>query len=178
MEFFEQIKHQLYTYNYKIGNFDFFNAYDFIEAKHKEAAYEGKPFYSNLIRVMPVEGIRLDSGNYQARIFMEVVHYCKAKIDEIGRSEMGYNMQESNRSFFRFVEEHEALKRKYMIEAVVTREEAKENLRLIEGQPIRRNPDIPDNPKKAFELFKEYYARVQFLYQKDYFFNKYRVWID
>jgi hypothetical protein len=104
---------------------------------------------------------------------------CKAVEELIAlfqRETMEHNEQQRTNSFFRFAEEHEALKRKFMIEAPITQEEAAQDPRLTEGQLMRRNPEIPNDPQKAFELFRNYYARVQFLFQKDCFYNKYGIW--
>ena len=51
--FYSEIAHQLYIYKYKIGDTNFFNEVDFIEAKHNQTPYKGKVFYINLIHAMP-----------------------------------------------------------------------------------------------------------------------------
>jgi len=53
MNFYEDIAHRLYVWNTKIGDTNFANPIDFIEAKHLEAPYKGKVFYENVIKAMP-----------------------------------------------------------------------------------------------------------------------------
>jgi len=122
-----------------------------------------------LIRRFQRETMRPAQESQQAKTIVEDALFSEGK-------KLEYNERESNSSFFRFAKEYEALKKQYRIEAPITREETEPHPRLIEGQMMSRNPEIPDDPGKALELFKNYYARVQFLYQKDYFYNKYRIW--
>lgn len=82
MDFYEQIAHQLYTYNYKIGNTDFFKPIDFIEAKHKTSEHKGDVFYKNVMNAMPIKGHHFNGG-YKDEIFRTVLNYCNNMISEV-----------------------------------------------------------------------------------------------
>ena len=95
--FFTNIANQLYTYNYKIGEMDFFNDVAFIEAKHSQVEFKGIVFYKNLINAMPVFGERLadetkgELPTYREKIFRDVLAYCKKSIDEIENASLPTN---------------------------------------------------------------------------------------
>jgi len=77
MNFYEDIAHRLYVWNTKIGDTNFANPIDFIEAKHLEAPYKGKVFYENVIKAMPNHfGAKMRND-----FFNEIVQYCKNKIE-------------------------------------------------------------------------------------------------
>lgn len=86
-----------------------------------------------------------------------------------------YNQEQLNISFHAFAEEHELLRKKYRIKVTATKEDAKKLRGTKEGDLYERNPIIPDNPKEAFELFKNFYASIQCALQKHFFLEKYRI---
>lgn len=77
MNFYEDIAHRLYVWNTKIGDTNFANPIDFIEAKHLEAPYKGKVFYENVIKAMPNHF----GAEMRNDFFKDIVQYCKNKID-------------------------------------------------------------------------------------------------
>lgn len=79
MTFYEEIAHRLFVWKTEIGDTKFFDPFEFIEEKHKEARFKGPVFYQNLMRALPNHfGAKLRNG-----FFVEVLQYCKRKIDEL-----------------------------------------------------------------------------------------------
>lgn len=87
-----------------------------------------------------------------------------------------HNTQLINESFHHFAEEHEAIRNKYRVSYKLKKSDLKDWPRGKVGDIIYHNPEIPDNPEEAFELFRNYYASVQFVLQKHLFLEKYKVW--
>lgn len=87
-----------------------------------------------------------------------------------------YNLQQYEKAFNEFAEAHEALRKKYRKSYKLTKKDLKDWPNAKVGDLISQNPDIPDTPKEAFELFANYYAQVQFELQKCLFIEKYKVW--
>jgi hypothetical protein len=87
-----------------------------------------------------------------------------------------YNTQFSNSEFWKYNEEIEALRAKYRVQYTFTKEDERENPSFKEGAITSKNPHIPNTPKEAFELFKNYYAAIQLSVQKNLFIDKYRIW--
>src|SRR5438045_4857554 len=78
MTFYEDIAHRLYVWKTEIGDTKFFDPFEFIEEKHKEARFKGQVFYQNLMQALPNHfGAKMRKG-----FFVEVLQYCKSKIDE------------------------------------------------------------------------------------------------
>ncbi|HTB99319.1 MAG TPA: hypothetical protein VK705_01415 [Ferruginibacter sp.] len=102
LSFFEDMVHQLYTYNYKIGAVNFFNYESFIEAKHGQIEFKGKVFYQNLIHAMPITGVRLadetkgEIPTYKERVFKDVLAYCSKKMNEIENKILPPRLFETN----------------------------------------------------------------------------------
>lgn len=102
MNFYEDIKHRLYVWNTKIGDTNFANPIDFIEAKHLEAPYKGRVFYENIINVMPNHF----GAEMRNDFFKEVLQYCKQKIDEIEL----VNTNEANKEKGYFIQHEDLMK--------------------------------------------------------------------
>jgi hypothetical protein len=88
MDFYEEIKHSLYSQKTIIGR-THFEWKDFIEAKHNEAPYKGKAFYQTLAKTMAITGMKIadkekgEVPTYQELVFLEVWEYCKQQIEKI-----------------------------------------------------------------------------------------------
>lgn len=102
MNFYEDIKHRLYVWNTKIGDTNFANPIDFIEAKHLEAPYKGRVFYENIINVMPNHF----GAEMRNDFFKEVLQYCKQKINEIEL----VNTNEANKEKGYFIQHEDLMK--------------------------------------------------------------------
>ncbi len=88
MDFYEEIKHSLYSQKTIIGR-THFEWKDFIEAKHNEAPYKGKAFYQTLAKTMAITGMKIadkekgEVPTYQELVFLKVLEYCKQQIEKI-----------------------------------------------------------------------------------------------
>lgn len=89
--------------------------------------------------------------------------------------EQDYNTKQYNDSFKQFDEACELIRKKYRIAIALTKEEAEKFRGAKEGDLVTRNPDIPNNPVQAFEIFINYYASIQFELQKHLFIEKYKI---
>ncbi|MGN6296311.1 MAG: hypothetical protein ACTHM7_05980 [Ginsengibacter sp.] len=87
--FFEEMAHQLCTYNYKIDGQNVFYYISFIEEKHKRVPVKGFYFYTNLVLAMadycgPLANIgKGETPSYKERIFNRVYEYCKKQITDL-----------------------------------------------------------------------------------------------
>jgi hypothetical protein len=84
----------------------------------------------------------------------------------------------TNKDFNRWrnIEKIEEIKKNFRVNLPVTKEEEQKWQWLKEGAVVPRDPVIPNNPKEAFELFKNYYATLYFEEEKYLFESIYKVW--
>jgi len=82
MDFYHDIAHRLYVWNTKIGETNFRDPFEFIEAKHSEAPFKGKIFYENLIQRLPDHF----GAKMRPDFFNEILNYCGQKIEEIKKA--------------------------------------------------------------------------------------------
>jgi hypothetical protein len=87
-----------------------------------------------------------------------------------------YNNEAYNKAWEEANTEVELLNKKYRIEYIYTKEDAKELPTVKAGNKTTRNPLVPNNPKESFQLFKDFYAMIHFHLQKPDFIAKYRIW--
>lgn len=87
-----------------------------------------------------------------------------------------YNTKLINDSFNHFAYEHETIRNRYRVSYKLKKADLKDWPHGKVGDIIYRNPEIPNSPKEAFELFTNYYASIQFVLQKHLFIEKYKVW--
>lgn len=96
MDFYEEIKHSLYSQKTIIGR-THFEWKDFIEAKHNEAPYKGKAFYQTLAKTMAITGMKIadkekgEVPTYQELVFLKVLEYCKQQIEKIEKPQTETN---------------------------------------------------------------------------------------
>jgi|GEM_PF-4707534 len=84
--FFEEMAHQIYTYNYKIDGQNVFHYISFIEEKHKRVPVKGFYFYTNLMLAMAdycgafADIKKGEIPSYKEKVFNKVLEYCKKKM--------------------------------------------------------------------------------------------------
>ncbi|MDB5280706.1 MAG: hypothetical protein JWR61_5661 [Ferruginibacter sp.] len=90
---------------------------------------------------------------------------------------LDYNTERKTKSFLAFAEIHNELRKKFRIPHVITQSDIDkiDNCRFIEGSEITQEPR-PSDPESALNLLKDYYAEIQFAYQKHLFEERWIVW--
>jgi hypothetical protein len=86
-----------------------------------------------------------------------------------------YNIKKREKSFLDFDTAAEALRRKFKVSHTICEEDIKDytHTNFKVGDKVIKTPPIPNDPVEAFELFKNYYAQIQFELQKHLFIEKY-----
>ncbi|RYD54579.1 MAG: hypothetical protein EOP56_18820, partial [Sphingobacteriales bacterium] len=87
-----------------------------------------------------------------------------------------YNTAKYEQEHQSFAEACRAIRSKYRTSKKLTKKDLTDFPRGKVGDIISMNPEIPNDPKAAFELFSNYYASIQFELQKFLFIDKYKVW--
>ena len=86
--------------------------------------------------------------------------------NDMPKDDRNHNSQQYKEAFEQYNTASNELRKKYRVEDGITKE----------GDIITKNPPIPNNPKEAFELFKNYYGAKQFEVNKLHFCQKYLAW--
>jgi hypothetical protein len=89
-----------------------------------------------------------------------------------------YNIQKANELFSFFNKKRNELTAKYYVNHILTKEDLQDYSydNLSEGQTIKIKPPVPNDPKEALTLLKNYYGAWQCELQKENFENDYKIW--